>query len=294
MPRYPPLLGSSGESPEAEPTRSRFRGLRSAFIPRLKPHQLAEPAPKSIFSRATAKPLEIEHLNGLYRICFAFVRQRRLLPPATTMASFLGIQNVDLGLPLWNIPQQPDGLPVFPRVPRLPENEPWKEEAFRIAVEWLQIEPSNAAAIVLSANGFSFEDLAEWERILITEFTDLIEKTSHTKAVCTMVRDYELEIDLVEKMLPWARKELASRYMMDADEARSIMVGRLERLYAKAMSIHDTTTALKVLKVQAVVQGLSRGLVENEARDFLSVIRSTAAHQETGQARLPPPTDSEE
>lgn len=228
-----------------------------------------------------AQPLEIEQLNGIYRICNAMAESRGLLLQGQTLAAQMGLQHLDLGLPLWHIPQEPDGLPIFPRLPRLEENEPWKVEAFRIATDWLQLSEPDAATLVLSSDRFSCEDLAEWERVLITEAADLVEKTSHPRAARSLVYDYDLEPHLAERLVSTARKELTSRYSMDLDEARSVMVGRLEKLYAKSMNVHDTQTSLKVLKTMAVVQGLSRGAVENEVRDFLTVVRQTAVKQET-------------
>ena len=175
-------------------------------------------------------------------------------------------------------------LPLFDNLPILPDSPhqaPGWRDAMAVLGEDLGIDPDRLEDAFEHIGAIGPWEVEQWEETLVNEAMDHVSITSFHSAAHKLAKDYSLTHIEAGALIYLGRAEIVAAGNISVDEARAIMNHRLERLFEKSSRVGDVNTALKVLKVQAVIQGLTRGDVDDVDKDFRTTIREVAHRQES-------------
>lgn len=267
-----------------------FSALRPSFVPRAP--KGTKKTPQRAYIEPTAADIRngsLQRLHVLWRVCREHARLKGLVSTSETLVSRLSVVHYDEQKQLWHVPtsathtsvpspllQLFEGLPIFPDTPK---HSGWAA-AMSVLAEDMGIDPERTEQALTRFDEFGPWEIEQWEQTLVHEAVDRLDKQSFFYAARSLSKDYGLTHIEAGALLYLSRAELVSS-QLSVDEARAVMNHRLENLFHKANRIGDVNTALRVLKVQAVIQGLSRGEVDNIDRDFRTTIREIATKQES-------------
>lgn len=182
------------------------------------------------------------------------------------------------------------GLPVLP--PDRDDDSPlWKM--------WMYCVERIASNLGLSAGTPAVPDLAEhalpqlmtetrqawpsrmelvtFEEILISETVDVLIDGSQRTAMQHLRHRYGLLPHEQRGLVEMARVACMEEANYDVDEARGVMVMRLERFIERSRQSYDLRAELGALKQMALVQGLARSEANDLVSDFTNVVRSVSA-----------------
>lgn len=266
-----------------------FSALRPSYIPRA---SSKKKDPQRTYLEPTLADLQngsLQRLHVLWRVCREHARLKGLVSTSESLASRLSVMHYDAHKQLWHVPTSAthtsvpspllgllDGLPILPDTP---SHSGWAA-AMTVIAEDLGIDPDRTEAAVSNFGQFGTWEIEQWEQTLIHEATDRLDRMSFFQASKTLATDYGITHIEAGALLYLSRVELVSS-QLSVDEARAVMNHRLEYLFGKATRVGDLNTALRVLKVQAVILGLSRGEVDSIDKDFRTTVREIATKQES-------------
>lgn len=192
---------------------------------------------------------------------------------------------------LTRIHSEGDGLPLLPPRDDSAALARWCEAASIIVHELGLLDTAigkAGAEGLLDPRGASMCDVTEaqvlaFEELMIEEATNLLLDVGE-RATVNHYRDlYGFTRKETAGLLRLVKAQAMTRTMAAVEEKRALHEARLENFLSRARETMNMDDEMKALKELAKIQGLTRTAPEDQAAEFLEVIRRVSAKQDAAQ-----------
>jgi hypothetical protein len=128
-----------------------------------------------------------------------------------------------------------------------------------------------------------------WEQLLIEETLNLLVTSSHINARRVLTRKYGLQRHEIDFMVRLANLLALKMTECDLEEARSLMILRIEDYIHRSREAIDPRSEMHGLKQLAIVQGLSQEKEDDFFANVASIVKNISDQNRERRKELPQP-----